>query len=125
MVQGSKKLAGRPGAITKSSSSAKINKQILNSKKVKKGNPLQLPTKHFRNEALDDHALSKAIDKSNERKVAAKLIQGGGKLATTDLLQKGKELNKDLRRSQVKKKVGRVGEKLKILQEKAEREGLV
>ncbi len=86
---------------------------------------MQLPTRNFRDEALDDHSLSKAIDKSNERKVAAKLIQGGGKLSTTDLLQKGKELNKDIRRSQVKKKVGRVSEKLKVLQEKAEKDGLM
>lgn len=125
MVQGSSKLSSRPGAIKKTSNSAKHNKKVLNSKKVKKGNPMQLPNKNFRDEALDDHALSKAIDKSNERKVAAKLIQGGGKLSTTDLLQKGKDLNKDLRRSMMKKKVGRVGEKLKVLQEKAEREGLV
>lgn len=125
MVQGSSKLSSRPGAIKKVGKSAKITKQILKDKKVKKGNPLQLPTRNFRDEALDDHSLSKAIDKSNERKVAAKLIQGGGKLSTTDLLQKGKELNKDIRRSQVKKKVGRVSEKLKVLQEKAEKDGLM
>ena len=40
-------------------------------------------------------------------------------------MQKGKELNKEIRRSQVKKKVGRVEEKLNILKAKAEREGLI
>ena len=66
-----------------------------------------------------------AIDKANEQKVAAKLIQGGGKLATKDIMQRGKELNKEQRRSQVKKKLSRVEEKLRDLKDKAEREGLL
>ena len=53
------------------------------------------------------------------------MIQGGGKLSTKDILQKGKELNKANRRSQVKKKLTRVEEKLKALSEKTEREGLL
>ncbi len=125
MVQGSSKLGSRPGAFKKSGKSAKVTKQIQKSKQAKKGNPLQLPKNNFRNEALDDLALSKAIDKANEKKVAAKLIQCGGKLTTTDLMSGGKEINKELRRSQVKKKIGRVAEKLKELQEKAEKEGLL
>ena len=69
--------------------------------------------------------MSKEIDKANEQKVAAKLLQGGGKVATTDLLQKGKALNKDIRRSQVKRKLTRVEEKLNELEKKAEQEGLL
>ena len=57
--------------------------------------------------------------------MAAKLIQGGGKLATKDIMQRGKELNKEQRRSQVKKKLSRVEEKLRDLKDKAEREGLL
>lgn len=117
MVQGNIKLGKKPGA-SKSGKSAKVQKRIVNQKKVLKGNPKQLPNNAFRNEALDDRALSRAIDKSNEQKVAAKFLQGGGKLLMTDLTQKGKEMNKDIRRSQVKKKLGRVEEKLKELEKK-------
>ena len=42
-----------------------------------------------------------------------------------DILQKGKELNKELRRNQVKKKLGRVEEKLNELKSKAESQGLL
>lgn len=84
-----------------------------------------MPKNKFRNEALDERALSKEIDKANEQKVAAKLLQGGGKIGFTDLLQKGKSLNKEIRRSQVKKKLGRVEEKLVELEKKAEAEGLL
>jgi hypothetical protein len=37
----------------------------------------------------------------------------------------GKELHKELRRSQVKKKIGRVEEKLKALKEKSEQDGKI
>ena len=126
MVQGSKKLIqSRP--VSLKSKAAKVNRKEnsnSNPKFTRKGNPLQLP-KRFRNEALDERALSKEIDKANEQKVAAKLLQGGGKVATTDLLQRGKALNKDIRRSQVKRKLTRVEEKLNELEKKAEQEGLL
>jgi hypothetical protein len=66
-----------------------------------------------------------AIDKASEQKVAAKFIQGGGKMTTKDLMAKGKELNKSVRRSHVKRKLTRVEEKLKGLKEKAERDGMI
>jgi hypothetical protein len=34
-----------------------------------------------------------AIDKASEQKVAAKFIQGGGKMSTKDLMQKGTIIN--------------------------------
>ncbi len=107
-----------------SSSSAKVVKKLKKEQQAKKGNPLQLPKKTFRDEALDDRALSKAIDKASEQKVAAKVIQDGGKLKLNDVVQKGKELNREERRKMIKKKVGRVQEKLKELEAKAEAEGL-
>jgi hypothetical protein len=73
----------------------------------------------------EDRLLSKAIDKASEQKMAAKVIQGGGRLTTTDLMQRGKELNKETRRSQVKKKLGRVEEKLKAIREAAEKQGKI
>eukprot|EP01036_Dinobryon_divergens_P028480 gene28480-37431_t len=126
MVQGSKKfLPSRPVSLkAKAVKATHKDKKNTNPKFTRKGNPLQLP-KRFRDEALDERALSKEIDKANEQKVAAKLLQGGGKVATTDLLQKGKSLNKDIRRSQVKRKLTRVEEKLNELEKKAEQEGLL
>ena len=67
---------------------------------------------------------TQAIGKANEQKVAAKLLQGGGKITTKDILQRGKELNREQRRSQVKKKLTRVEEKLEVLKQKAANEGL-
>lgn len=84
-----------------------------------KGNPLALPKTSFMNEAILDRKLSKAIDKSNEQKVASKLIQDGGRLGLNDVMQKGKELNRENKRAIVKKKLGRVEEKLNQLKEKA------
>ena len=78
---------------------------------------MKLPKNQWRNEALDDRAFSKAIAKASEAKVAAKLFQGGGRIGLSDITQKGKELNKEMRRNQVKKKLTKVEEKLKILQE--------
>jgi hypothetical protein len=68
--------------------------------------------------------LKAAIDKANEQKIAAKTIQDGGHLAISDLKKKGKELNREQRRTQVKKKLTRVEEKLVALKAKAEREGM-
>lgn len=125
MVQGAKKLTGRPGTgKTSHSYQVKTAKKALKIKqKAKKGNPLQLPKGKFRDEALDDHTLSKAIDKASEQKVAAKFIQGGGKLGLKEVMQAGKDLNKEKRRSMVKRKVGRVEEKLNALKAKKEMDG--
>lgn len=127
MVQGAKKLSGggKPGSSkTSHAYQVKTAKKALKLKqKAKKGNPLQLPKGKWKDEALDDHALSKAIDKASEQKVAAKFVQGGGKLGLKEVMQAGKDLNKEKRRSQVKRKVGRVEEKLKALQAKKELDG--
>ena len=88
--------------------------------KVKKGSTLKLPHGKFRDAALQDRALSKAIDKANEKRVAAKLLQAGGKLSTTDIKAAGKELNKDLKRKMLKRKLTRVEEKLQKIKEQAE-----
>ncbi len=127
MAQGlGKKPSGRPMQLKKASAaSAKMVKKLKREKQAKKGNPLQLPKNTFRDEALDDRALSRAIDKASEQKVAAKVIQDGGKLKLADVVQKGKELNREERRKMLKKKVGRVQEKLQELEEKAVAEGLV
>ncbi len=123
---GKKPSAGRPMQLKKASAaSAKMVKKLKREKQAKKGNPLQLPKNTFRDEALDDRALSRAIDKASEQKVAAKVIQDGGKLKLADVVQKGKELNREERRKMLKKKVGRVQEKLQELEEKAVAEGLV
>lgn len=120
MVQGSKKFTGRPGAAAKKSTtnSAKAMKKLHKSQQARKGNPIQLPKGKFRNEALDDRQLSKAIAAASEQKVAAKLIQSGGKAKTNDIMQKGKELSKEQNRQRLTKKVGRVEQKLKVLEEK-------
>ncbi|KAJ1426715.1 hypothetical protein B484DRAFT_450578 [Ochromonadaceae sp. CCMP2298] len=126
MVQGSglKKTIGRPGSIKKSARTGRVNKHAKEAQRAKLGNPLQLPRGKFRDDAIDDRALSKAIDKASEAKVAAKFIQGGGKVAAPDLLLKGKEINKEKRRSQLKKKVGRTEQKLNILKAKSDRDGV-
>ena len=128
MVQGSNKKFSnqRPGEMKKTSkNSAKFQKQMKRAQTVKKGAPTQLPKNQFRNEALDDRDLNKAIAKSCEQKIAAKAIGDGGKLILKDVIQKGKELNRELKRNQVKKKVGRVQEKLNQLEREAEEKGLI
>ena len=116
MVQSFKK-GSNVRNVGKSNNSAKIKKKQQKSKQAKLGSSLKLPKNQWRNEALDDRALSKAIAKASEAKVAAKLFQGGGRIGLSDITQKGKELNKEMRRNQVKKKLTKVEEKLKILQE--------
>jgi hypothetical protein len=123
MVQGAKKLASRP--MGKVGKVAKARKDHNDKKKTKKGNPLQLPKNNFRDQAIDDHTLSKAIDKASEQKMAAKFIQGGGKLGLKDVMQAGKDLNKEKRRSMVKRKIGRVEEKLNVLKAKSEMDGKI
>jgi hypothetical protein len=77
MVQGSLK-----GLKSHAKNSRQLLKDIKKKQKAKKGHTLQLPNGKFRSIAIEDRQLSKAIDKANEQKVAAKLIQGGGKLQT-------------------------------------------
>lgn len=125
MAQGNQKLSKNNKNAAKKSNSAKTKKQVLNAIKVKKGNPLKVPSTHFRKEVLEERELTKAISKSVEQKVAAKLIQGGGKLGLKDIMQKGKELSRDLRRKQVKRKKSRMEEKLLELKQLAERDGNV
>ncbi len=67
--------------------------------------------------------LSKAINVASENKVAAKLLQVGGKIVTGDIKSKGKDLAKEQRKEQVKKKVGRVEEKLNLLKQREENNG--
>ncbi len=69
--------------------------------------------------------MTKKISASVEQKIAAKSIQGGTKLEMNDILQSGKALNRENRRTEVKKKIGRVQQKLNDLKEKAEAEGLI
>ena len=117
MVQSFKKGSVVRNVAKSNNSSAKMKKKQQKSKQAKLGSSLKLPKNQWRNEALDDRALSKAIAKASEAKVAAKLFQGGGRIGLSDITQKGKELNKEMRRNQVKKKLTKVEEKLKILQE--------
>eukprot|EP01040_Poterioochromonas_malhamensis_P001534 gene1534-1624_t len=128
MVQGNAKRSSnqRAGDVKRGNkNSAKFQKQIKRQQQAKKGAPVQLRKDNFHLEALDERDLSKAIAKSCEQKIAAKAIADGGKMVLTDILQKGKELNRELKRSQLKKKVGRVQEKLNELERKAEEKGLV
>lgn len=116
MVQGNFK-SKKPASAAKPTKNARV---IDKSRVVKKGAPLQLPKRCFVSEALDDRALSKAIDKANEVKVAAKLLQAGGKLGLNDVKQKGKDMARDIRRQQLKKKVSKVEERLEELKKKEE-----
>lgn len=127
MAQGGKKLSNaRPGAIKKSGNSAKAVKAVKRDQKARKGNPTQAPKGRRRDDdTLDDMALSKAIDKSNEAKMSAKALQSGNRVGMKDLLAGGKELNREARRKVVKARVGRVEGKLKELEAKAEAEGLL
>lgn len=126
MVQGGVKraAAGKPVAVKKGGKSAKVVKAEKRATSAKKGNPVQLPKNKYRDDALDDRELSKAIGKASEQKVAALVLSDGVKIKTKDLLDRGKELNREQRRKQLKKKVGRVKEKLRDLEEKAEKEGI-
>lgn len=128
MPQGLSKMGGgRPGKAKVNS--AKIRQKLQKMKaKTKKGNPSphgrdRIGTKE---DLAEEKQLSRAIDRANEAKCAAKLLQSGGMLATLkETTKQGKDLNKEKRRSQVKKKVGRVEEKLRQLKVEAEKKGLV
>lgn len=122
MVQGNfksnnKKSVKKPQAKSTSKQVGKYTKAV---KLTRLGNPLQLPKNAFREQALEDRVLTKAIGVANEQKVAAKLIQNGGKVTTADIKAKGKELARDLNRQRVTKKVGRVEQKLNALKKQDE-----
>ena len=129
MVQGSVKLSksSSSSGSGRMKMSGKLLKQLKKDKYTKVGATLKLPKNgnKYRDKALEDRFVSKEIGKQAEQRTAAKLIQGGGKMLLKDLVQKGKELNKETRRSQVKKKLGRVEEKLKELENEAQQKGLV
>lgn len=117
MVQGFKRSTG-PKKVTPSKSSSQ-KKLMKATKYTKKGSSVKMPKGgRFYESAVEDRDLSKAIDKANEKKVAAKLIQSGGKISTIDIKAGGKEFSKEQRRQQVKRKLTRVEEKLKELQAK-------
>jgi len=126
MAQGLKKLGARPGG-GGGKNSGKVKAKVQKSKMAKVGNPIIAPKKksHFNIDYLEEKQLSKEIDRANEKKMAAKIIQDGGLLTTTDLKAKGKELNREQRRQQVKKKLTRVEEKLVSLKAKAEQAGML
>jgi hypothetical protein len=86
------------------------------------GGSIVLPKNSFREEEILDRKLSRAIDKASEQKVAAKLIQDGCRLSLGDIMSQGKELNRERKRSIVKRKVGKVEEKLNQLKESVEQE---
>lgn len=124
MVQGGKKISNiRPGE-TKKSNGAKMQKRLKKEKSAKIGNPVK-PKRKLNDEEEVDVLLSRAIDKSNEKKMAAKALQSGVRVIAKDLLAGGKELNREARRKQVKNKVSRVEEKLKELESKGEASGLL
>lgn len=128
MTQGGKKISNiRPGEVRKSGKSAKAVKQMKKAQQAKKGNPTQAPKGRRLDEETEmDLLLSKAIDKSNEKKVAAKALQSGVRVHTKDLLAGGKELNREERRKLLKNKVSRVEQKLRQLEKKTEEtEGLL
>ncbi len=114
MVQGGKKLSSRPSGKNKQASAKAAHKLAKAKARTKKGNPSSAGRWRQRGstgERKEDTALSKAIATASEAKVAAKLLQAGKSLSTAkDVLAKGKELNKEKRREQVKKKVGRTEE---------------
>ena len=66
MVQGSAKLPKRVV------SAARQNKLLAKKQQSRKGSQRQLPKTSFRDEAIKDRELSKAIDKASEQKCAAK-----------------------------------------------------
>lgn len=116
MVQGTYSKPKQSNLKTKKSTSgSQYTKKLHNNAKL--GNPLQLPKNNniYLNEALTSRLLSKEINKASEQKVAAKLIQVGGKITTNDIKMRGKELSKELRKNEVKKKIGRVEAKLNNL----------
>ncbi len=118
MAQGNKKLGVQKSAASKNM--GKLNRKLTKLKsKTKKGNPNQ----HGDKKRLmsgpvqqEEEQLTRAIGRASEEKVAAKLLQSGGQLGLVkDLQQKGKEINKQARREQLKKKVGRTEQKLNEL----------
>jgi hypothetical protein len=130
MVQGSKPLKKRPGQFAKKNTSSKQHK--LQSKAfTKKGNASRNKfgrDRVYGNREIErqEVEISKAIAKKNEKTVAGKLLQSGNMLTTLKEVQRvGKEHNKEVNRSMVKKKLSKVEEKIKELTSKADEKGLL
>jgi hypothetical protein len=121
MPQGGFKRAGtaKPGRMNKANA-AKVKKHVMKKKMALKGNPLKMPKRNTGNisEAMAEKDLSKAIARKSEAGCASKLFQDGGKITIKDTTQAGKEINREKRRDQVKKKLSRIEEKLQVLQKK-------
>ena len=84
MVQAFKKgTAVRPGQLKKShQGSHKFKKREALKKRAKVGQQVKLPTrKKDLENALEEAALSSAILRANEAKVASKMLQSGGKIS--------------------------------------------
>lgn len=82
MVQGSMKL----NKSAKKKSSHSVQKIVHKSAQAKKGSTTALPKGIYRSEAVLDRKLSKAINIANEKKVASKLVQDGGRLSLKDVM---------------------------------------
>ena len=122
MAQGFKPRGGGKPGLKKGNNNIKAVKAQQKKKVVKKGNPVQMPKRGMNyDEAHDERLLSKEIARASEQQCSAKLIQSGSKLTLTDLRNKGKELNRETRRDELKKKVGVVDAKIAKLIKKQER----
>ena len=109
-------IKAKPGGKPIKANSGRANKHAAKAKShTPKGNPLQISKNQYRGACLENRDIGKAIDKKNEQSIAAKVLQAGGRLGQTDLISKGKEFNRDRRRLDLKKKVGKVEQKLNSL----------
>ncbi len=130
MAQGSFR-SSQKGAKKANQNAAKFKKRAAKDKLTRLGNPVQLPKntteagRAHLEEALLNRELSKKIGIAAEARVAGKTIQAGSKLEMHDIVAAGKAVNREKRRDEVKKKVGRVQEKLNALREKADAAGLI
>lgn len=142
--------AVRPGQLKKShQGSHKFKKREANKKKAVKGQQVKLPTRQGRKSleyALEEKALSSAIIRANEAKVASKMLQAGGKVSigtsvvllvfrkhpslhflmilyytilyiTGDITERGKEINREKRRAMLTKKKTKAELRLQVLEE--------
>ncbi|CAM9522471.1 unnamed protein product, partial [Discosporangium mesarthrocarpum] len=125
MVQGSfksgskaLKVKGKPrkGGKVTSQSNRKVNKAKF---AAKKGSATQMPKQaKQRQAAKEEKKTTKMINSYNEQQMAARCFQNQEKLTLKDVSEKGRELARDIRRTQVKKKKTRVEEKLAKAKEK-------